>query len=111
MDSLHGVEGAMIATSMISYANLRGFLTLTDQPRVVFREQTEPYPKIVFLKPATFAASAEAHDGDGFFEMDSIYANCLPDDNSKKTSHRWTAKKNRAKVYAGYSLFGPPRAA
>ena len=94
---------------MISFSNLRGYLTLTEQPRVVFVEQEEPYIRTVFFKPASFAASALANNGDGFFEMDSIYADCLRDDNSRKTSHRWTAKNGRVRVFSGYSLFGPSR--
>ena len=111
MDSLHGVEGATIATSLISFSNLRGKLTLTEQPRVVFVEQEEPYIRTVFFKPASFAASVLANNGDGFFEMDRIYRESLPDDNSKKSSCWWHTKTNRANVYAGYSLLGPVRPA
>ena len=111
MDSLHGVEGATIATSLISFSNLRGKLTLTEQPRVVFVEQEEPYIRTVFFKPASFAGSALANNGDGFFEMDRIYRESLPDDNSKKNDCWWHTKINRANVYAGYSLLGPVRPA
>ena len=110
MESLHDVEGATIATSLISFSNLRGKLTLTDQRRVVFVEQTEPYTKIVFFKPASFDESALANNGDGFFRMDMIYRECLPEGNSKKKSCWWHTKNNRAEVYGGYGLFGPPRA-
>ena len=109
MDSLHGVDGARIATSLISFANLRGKLTLTDQRRVVFVEQTEPYTKIVFFKPASFDESALANNGDGFLAMDVMYRESLPEGSSRKSSCWWHTKNNRAEVYGGYGLFGPPR--
>ena len=109
MDSLHGVEGATIATSLISHSKYRGKLTLTDQRRVVFVEQEEPYIRTVIFKPRTFAESMVKNDGDGFRTMDNDYYNSLPDSNSKKSSCHWHVKKNRFGVYAGYSLLGPSR--
>ena len=109
MDSLHAVEGATIATSLISFSNLRGKLTLTDQRRVVFVEQEAPYIRTVIFKPRTFAESMAENDGDGFKIMDDTYYDSLPDGNSKKSSCHWHVKKNRFGVYAGYSLLGPSR--
>ena len=111
MDSLHAVEGATIATSLISFSNLRGKLTLTDQRRVVFVEQEAPYIRTVFFKPRTFAASMVENDGDGFKIMDNTYYDSLPEGNSRKSSCHWSAKTNRISVYAGYSLLGPVRPA
>ncbi len=111
MDVLHGVDGATIATSLISFSNLRGKLTLTDQRRVVFVEQEAPYIRTVFFKPRTFAASMEENDGDGFKIMDDTYYGSLPDSNSKKSTCHWHAKTNRISIYAGYSLLGPVRPA
>lgn len=109
MDVLHDVKGATIATSLISFANLRGKLTLTDQRRVVFVEQTEPYTKIVFFKPESFDESARANNGDGFFRMDMIYRESLAEGNSRKSSCWWRTRNNRADVYGGYGLFGLSR--
>ena len=111
MESLYAVEGAKIATSLISFSNYRGHLTLTDQPRVVFREQAAPYIRTVIFKPRSFAESMVENDGDGFKIMDNNYYNSLPDGNSKKQSCHWNTKNNREKVYAGYSLLGPVRPA
>ena len=111
MDSLHGVDGARIATSLISWSNLRGYLTLTDQRRVVFVEQEEPYIRTVIFKPRSFAESMVKNDGDGFRTMDNDYYNSLPDSNSKKQSCHWHAKTNRIEVFAAYSLLGPVRPA
>jgi hypothetical protein len=111
LESLHAVDGATIATSLISFSNLRGKLTLTDQRRVVFVEQEEPYIRTVIFKPRTFAESMAENDGDGFKIMDNNYYDSLPDDNSKKSSCHWKTKNGREKVYAGYSLLGPVRPA